>query len=118
MRPVDPRVLRWVPSARRRLAVTGGLAVLRAGLVVAQAVLLGDLLARAFAGRGPDLRRGSALLVVLLVRAVVHAMVELSSRSASAATRAALRDRLGRHAAACGPARRCRPPGRGPACRR
>jgi len=113
VRPVDPAVLRWIPSPRRWAAATGGLAVLRAVLVVAQALLLGDLLARAFSGQGADPSRTVALLVVLVARAVVHGAVEWSGRTTSARTRAALPTRLLRHATACGPAWIGGPDGRG-----
>ena len=113
MRPVDPAVLRWLPRPRRWLATTVGLAVLRAAVVVTTAVLLADLLARAFAGQVPDAGRTAALAAVLVLRALVQGLVEHSGRAASARTRTALRTRLLAHATACGPAWIGGPGGRG-----
>ncbi|MFK3984551.1 thiol reductant ABC exporter subunit CydD [Micromonospora sp. NPDC050397] len=49
--PFDPRLLRRVPSTRGQVAVLGGLGVLAAGLVIAQATTLANLLATAAGGQ-------------------------------------------------------------------
>lgn len=50
-RPFDPRLLRRVPATRRQVAVLGGLGVLAAALIIAQATTLASLLAAAADGR-------------------------------------------------------------------
>ena len=47
MKPLDPRLLRYARSARGYLALTVGLGIVTAALVVAQALLLAHALARA-----------------------------------------------------------------------
>jgi hypothetical protein len=49
-RPVDPRLLRHVPAVRPLLATLGLLQAVAAGLVVAQAVLLTDVVVTVFNG--------------------------------------------------------------------
>lgn len=112
MRPVDPEVLAWLPGGRRWLFATGGLVVVRAGLVVTQALLLADVLVRAFERR--DLTTPLvALAVVFVLRAVVHGVAEWSARSASVRLRAELRRRLTRHAVELGPVWLAGPDARG-----
>lgn len=52
MKPLDPRLLRQVGAARRYVALTVGLGVAAAGLIVAQALLLAALLAPVVLGQG------------------------------------------------------------------
>lgn len=102
MRPVDPELLGWLPGWRRwGLAVTA-LSGLRAVVVVAQAVLLADVLVRAFNGTEVG-RPLVALVAVLVLRAVVHSVTEWTGRTASARLRASLRNRITRHAVDLGP---------------
>ncbi|BCL15599.1 thiol reductant ABC exporter subunit CydD [Micromonospora sagamiensis] len=99
-RPFDPRLLRRVPAVRRHLAVLGGLGVLTALLVVAQATALAVLLATAFDGR---LHRGALAGLVAAVAAraaVVWAQGTVAARAAAtvkAALRADLLGAVGRH---------------------
>ena len=103
MKPVDPELLGWLPGRARWGAALAALAVLRAVVVVAQAVLLADVLVRAF--QHQDLGRPFAvLLLVVVLRAVVHGITEWVGRSASARLRRALRSRLTRQAVDLGPA--------------
>ncbi len=102
MRPVDPELLSWLPGWRRWAVVLGGLAVARAAVVVAQAVLLADLLVRVFQGHPVGARLGWLLAVVSL-RALVHGLTEAVARTASARLRCELRGRLTRHAVELGP---------------
>ncbi|WP_091646892.1 thiol reductant ABC exporter subunit CydD [Micromonospora pallida] len=99
-RPFDPRLLRRVPAVRRHLAVLGGLGVLTALLVVAQATALAVLLATAFDGR---LHRGALAGLVAAVAAraaVVWAQGTVAARAAAtvkATLRADLLGAVGRH---------------------
>jgi ATP-binding cassette subfamily C protein CydCD len=103
VKPIDPELLSWLPHWRRwGLAVTA-LAGLRAAVVVAQAVLLADVLVRAFAGESLG-RPFVALLVVVVLRAGVHGLADWTGRSASARLRTSLRSRITRHAVDLGPA--------------
>ena len=103
MRPIDPELLGWLPRWRRWGLAVVALAGLRAAVVVAQAVLLADVLVRAFDGdsAGQPL---VALVVVVVLRAGVHGLSEWTGRSASARLRASLRGRITRHAVDLGPA--------------
>ena len=59
MKPFDPRLLREVRAARWYVAVTVGLGVAAAGLIVAQALLIAALLAPVVRGESPP---GSAMV--------------------------------------------------------
>jgi len=48
MKPFDPRLMRYARATRTFLAVTVGLGAAVAGLAIAQATLLADVLSRAF----------------------------------------------------------------------
>ncbi|HET9102184.1 MAG TPA: thiol reductant ABC exporter subunit CydD [Solirubrobacteraceae bacterium] len=96
-RPVDPRLLRESGTARRQLIVVGALGVAETGLIVAQAVLLGTLIAQA-AEHGIALQsvRGQlvALAAVIGARALVHAGYTLSGRLGASGVMSDLRRRL------------------------
>jgi thiol reductant ABC exporter CydD subunit len=86
VRPVDPRLLRISPAARRYLAVsvvTGGVVT---GLVVAQAWLLAVLLTRAVDGAAVgDLRKPLALLLAVVTGRAILAWVQEEAAFRSAA---------------------------------
>ncbi|WP_326562527.1 thiol reductant ABC exporter subunit CydD [Micromonospora sp. NBC_01796] len=91
--PFDPRLLRRVPSTRRQVAVLGGLGVVAAALVIAQATTLADLLATAAGGH---LDRAALLGFVAAVAGratVLWAQGAVSARMA-ATVKAALRTDL------------------------
>jgi thiol reductant ABC exporter CydD subunit len=68
VRPVDPRLLKVSPAARRYLTVTVVIGSLVTGLVIAQAWLLAALLTRAVDGAAVgDLRTPLALLLAVVV---------------------------------------------------
>jgi ATP-binding cassette, subfamily C, bacterial CydCD len=108
MRPVDPRLLRYARATRGFLAASVALGLAGAGLVIAQAVLLAEVVVGAFtsgedsaASRGPLL----GLLAATAGRAAVAYLTELAAHRASAAVKSELRLRLLDHAAArLGPA--------------
>jgi ATP-binding cassette, subfamily C, bacterial CydD len=102
---LDPRLLRQASGARRYLAITVGLGVATAGLVLAQAGLLAHALAAAARGAGPAALAGTliALLCVLLARAVAGYSSETAALRAAAVVKSGLRRRLAAHALALGP---------------
>ena len=98
--PVDPRLLRTSRAARRQLAAAGGLAVLAALVVVAQAALLADVIARVFLREATltDVRwELVALAGAVAARALVAAGFELTGRRGAAAVMSELRERLAEH---------------------
>jgi thiol reductant ABC exporter CydD subunit len=99
MAALDRRLLRASRAARRQLHVASALAVLAALLVVAQAVLLADAIARAFLdGASVGDLRGTliALAAVLVARAVVAAGFELAGRRGAQRAMGELRAALAR----------------------
>jgi ATP-binding cassette, subfamily C, bacterial CydD len=106
VRPVDPRLLRQAGAARGYLAVTVGLGVLGAVLILAQAGLLATALAGAARGIGIGALAGSLawLGVVLAGRAAAAAGGEAAALRAAADVKSGLRRRLSAHALRLGPA--------------
>ncbi|WKX71582.1 thiol reductant ABC exporter subunit CydD [Streptomyces sp. XD-27] len=108
MRPVDPRLLRHARATRGFLAASVALGLAGAGLVVAQATLIAELVVGAFQqGRSAgELAWPLALLAaVALGRALVSWLTELAAHRTSAAVKSALRMRLLAHATRLGPRR-------------
>ncbi|MGW7195224.1 thiol reductant ABC exporter subunit CydD [Streptomyces chryseus] len=106
MKPIDPRLLRYARATRFFLAAVVVLGLAGAGLVVAQAMLIAEVVVGGFE-RGLDgaaLRTPLLLLaVVALGRALVSWLTELAAHRASAAVKSELRGRLLERAAAFGP---------------
>ena len=115
MKPLDPRLLRHARSARGYLALTVGLGIVTAALVVAQALLLAHALGRAaqdqatLAVLGPTIGR---LAAVVVARAVVVAAQERFAHRAATRAVGELRAGVVEHAVALGP--RWLATGRGP----
>ncbi|MEU3352152.1 thiol reductant ABC exporter subunit CydD [Streptomyces sp. NPDC037389] len=109
MKPVDPRLLRHAAATRFFLAASVVLGLAGAGLVIAQAMLVAEVVTGAFQ-RGltaRDLGLPLALLAaVALGRAAVAWLTELAAHRASAAVKSALRTRLLEHATRLGPGTR------------
>ena len=105
MRPMDPRLLRVARATRGYLVVTVTCGVLAAGLVLAQATLLADIIARVFYGADLDAVRDAlvALAVVLVARAALAGAQEALAHRASTRVKAQLREGLLAHAVALGP---------------
>ncbi|WP_103886278.1 thiol reductant ABC exporter subunit CydD [Actinacidiphila yanglinensis] len=106
MKPVDPRLLRYARTTRVFLAGSVLLGLAGAGLVVAQAVLIADVVVGGFQhGEGPGVLRGDliALAAVAVGRALVAWLTELCAYRAGAAVKSQLRQRLLAHATALGP---------------
>ncbi|MCX5367391.1 thiol reductant ABC exporter subunit CydD [Streptomyces sp. NBC_00124] len=102
MKPVERRLMRELPVLRRHLARSGALALLAAGLVVAQVTLLATVLADGFGGHPVTFGTLTALGAVIVGRALLAwARGVLAQRAASGvkhALRERLTDRLGRSA--------------------
>ncbi|MFP8883310.1 thiol reductant ABC exporter subunit CydD [Streptomyces mangrovi] len=114
MKPVDPRLLRYARTTRVFLAATVVLGLAGAGLVIAQAMLIAEIVVRAFQHHTPptELTTPLALLAaVSLGRALVSWLTELAAHRSSASVKSELRLRLLTHATALGPARPAKPTG-------
>ncbi len=106
VKPVDPRLMTYARTTRVFLAGAVLLGLAGAGLVVAQAVLIADVVVGGFQqGRGAGALRGDliALAAVAVGRALVAWLTELCAHRAGAAVKSQLRQRLLAHATALGP---------------
>lgn len=105
MKPVDPRLLTHARATRFFLAASVVLGLAGAGLVIAQAMLVAEIVTGSFQhGRtAGELAVPLALLAAAgLGRAVVAWLTELAAHRASAAVKSELRTRLLAHAARLG----------------
>ncbi|MEV4679632.1 thiol reductant ABC exporter subunit CydD [Streptomyces kurssanovii] len=108
MKPIDPRLLRYAHATRRFLAAVVVLGIAGAVLVIAQAMLIAEVVVGAFqeglsaAGLGTPLM---LLAAVAVGRAAVSWLTELAAHRASAAVKSELRRRLLERAAELGPGR-------------
>ncbi|MER6403210.1 thiol reductant ABC exporter subunit CydD [Streptomyces viridosporus] len=106
MKPIDPRLLRYARATRFFLVAVVGLGAVGAGLVVAQAVLIAEIVVGAFQDGLSAGELGTPLLLLVAVavgRALVGWLTELAAHRASAAVKSELRGRLLERAAALGP---------------
>ncbi|MFB6788287.1 thiol reductant ABC exporter subunit CydD [Streptomyces olivaceus] len=106
MKPIDPRLLRYARATRLFLAAVVALGAAGAGLLVAQAMLVAEVVVGAFQQdmTAAGLRTPLLLLVsVACGRALVGWLTELAAHRASAAVKSELRGRLLERAAALGP---------------
>ncbi|WNI16569.1 thiol reductant ABC exporter subunit CydD [Actinacidiphila sp. ITFR-21] len=106
MKPVDPRLLRYARTTRVFLAGSVLLGLVGAGLIVAQAVLMADVVVGGFQhgyGSGPLCGDLFALAGVAVGRALVGWLTELCAYRAGAAVKSQLRQRLLAHATTLGP---------------
>ncbi|MGW2057212.1 thiol reductant ABC exporter subunit CydD [Streptomyces sp. NPDC001840] len=106
MKPIDPRLLRYARATRFFLAAVVALGLVGAGLVVAQAMLIAEVVVGGFQ-RGLDgsgLRTPLLLLAAVAIgRGLVSWLTELAAHRASAAVKSELRGRLLERAAELGP---------------
>ncbi|MEU5515650.1 thiol reductant ABC exporter subunit CydD [Streptomyces griseoaurantiacus] len=106
MKPIDPRLLRYARATRLFMLAVVALGVLGAALVIAQAMLIAEVVVGAFQ-HGDSLAALRSPLVLLaavaLGRALVAWLTELAAHRASAAVKSELRGRLLERAAALGP---------------
>ncbi|NBE52606.1 thiol reductant ABC exporter subunit CydD [Streptomyces boluensis] len=106
MKPIDPRLLRYARATRFFLIAVVALGLAGAGLVVAQAMLIAEVVVGGFQDGldGAALRTPLLLLAaVALGRGIVGWLTELAAHRASAAVKSELRGRLLERAAALGP---------------
>ncbi|MFF0184655.1 thiol reductant ABC exporter subunit CydD [Streptomyces sp. NPDC005244] len=106
MKPIDPRLLRYARATRLFLLAVVVLGVVGATLVIAQAMLIAEVVVGAFQHgfSAAELRSPLMLLVAVAVgRGVVAWLTELAAHRASAAVKSELRGRLLERAALLGP---------------
>ncbi|MGA5794776.1 thiol reductant ABC exporter subunit CydD [Streptomyces cellulosae] len=106
MKPIDPRLLRYARATRGFLAAVVGLGTVGAGLVVAQAMLIAEIVVGSFQDglSAGELRTPLLLLVAVAAgRGLVGWLTELAAHRASAAVKSELRGRLLDRATALGP---------------
>lgn len=106
VKPVDPRLLRYARASRVFLVASVALGLAGAGLVVAQAMLIAEIVVGGFQ-HGLDageLRTPLLLLAAVAAgRGIVAWLTELCAHRASAAVKSELRGRLLERATALGP---------------
>ncbi|MFB7542823.1 thiol reductant ABC exporter subunit CydD [Streptomyces zaomyceticus] len=106
VKPIDPRLLRYARATRVFLISVVVLGLVGAALVIAQAMLIAEIVVGSFQkGQSvSDLTTALLLLVgVAAARALVSWLTELAAHRASAAVKSELRGRLLLRAAALGP---------------
>ncbi|WP_030615020.1 thiol reductant ABC exporter subunit CydD [Streptomyces achromogenes] len=106
MKPIDPRLLRYARATRLFLVAVVGLGAVGAGLVIAQAMLVAEIVVGAFqhGESATGLRTPLLLLTAVAVgRSLVAWLTELAAHRAGAAVKSELRGRLLDRAAALGP---------------
>src|ERR1044072_368032 len=106
VKPIDPRLLRYARATRLFLIAVVALGAVGAGLVIAQAMLVAEIVVGAFQHglSASGLRTPLPLLVVVAVgRAVVAWLTELAAHRASEAVKSELRGRLLERATELGP---------------
>ncbi|MDH6625067.1 ATP-binding cassette subfamily C protein CydCD [Streptomyces sp. LBL] len=106
MKPIDPRLLRYARATRFFLVAVVGLGAVGALLVIAQAMLIAEIVVGAFQHGLPVTELRTPLLLLVAVaggRALVSWLTELAAHRASAAVKSELRGRLLERAVALGP---------------
>ncbi|MEU4105412.1 thiol reductant ABC exporter subunit CydD, partial [Streptomyces tanashiensis] len=106
VKPIDPRLLRYARATRLFLIAVVVLGLVGAALVIAQAMLIAEIVVGAFqkAQSVSDLTTPLLLLAgVAVARGLVSWLTELAAHRASAAVKSELRGRLLGRAAALGP---------------
>ncbi|WP_406373175.1 thiol reductant ABC exporter subunit CydD [Streptomyces sp. NBC_00647] len=106
MKPIDPRLLRYARATRLFLGAVVVLGVAGAALIIAQAMLIAEVVVGAFQHglSVTELRTPLTLLAIVAIgRAAVAWLTELAAHRASAAVKSELRGRLLERAASLGP---------------
>ncbi|MEU6915881.1 thiol reductant ABC exporter subunit CydD [Streptomyces olindensis] len=106
MKPIDPRLLRYARATRGFLVAVVALGAVGAGLVIAQAMLIAEIVVGAFQHRMTVSELVTPLLLLAVVavgRALVGWLTELAAHRASAAVKSELRGRLLERSARLGP---------------
>ncbi|GAA0647553.1 hypothetical protein GCM10009548_11150 [Streptomyces malaysiensis subsp. malaysiensis] len=106
VKPIDPRLLRYARATRFFLTASVALGLAGAGLVIAQAMLIAEIVVGAFQ-HGDGVRALTLplglLALVAVGRAVVSWLTELAAHRAGAAVKSELRLRLVERAVRLGP---------------
>ncbi|CAM5365799.1 Thiol reductant ABC exporter subunit CydD OS=Streptomyces microflavus OX=1919 GN=cydD PE=4 SV=1 [Streptomyces microflavus] len=106
VKPIDPRLVRYAQATRLFLAAVVALGLVGAALVIAQAMLIAEIVVGGFEDglTVTELRAPLLLLATVAVgRALVAWLTELAAHRASAAVKSELRGRLLERAAQVGP---------------
>lgn len=106
VKPIDPRLLRYARATRLFLVAVVSLGAVGAVLVIAQAMLIAEVVVGAFQQGMSDAELRTPLLLLVAVaggRALVSWLTELAAHRASAAVKSELRGRLLERAAELGP---------------
>ncbi|GAA2909452.1 thiol reductant ABC exporter subunit CydD [Streptomyces violaceus] len=106
VKPIDPRLLRYARATRVFLGAVVALGAVGAGLVIAQAMLIAEVVVGAFQHRMAVAELGTPLLLLAAVaagRALVGWLTELAAHRASAAVKSELRGRLLERSVRLGP---------------
>ncbi|MFI7005716.1 thiol reductant ABC exporter subunit CydD [Streptomyces sp. NPDC050145] len=106
MKPIDQRLLRYARATRLFLIAVVVLGAAGAGLVIAQAMLIAEVVVGAFQHGFDGARLSTPLLLMVAVaagRGLVSWLTELAAHRASAAVKSELRGRLLERAAGLGP---------------
>ncbi|MGQ4434243.1 thiol reductant ABC exporter subunit CydD [Streptomyces sp. SAS_260] len=106
MKPIDPRLLRYARATRLFLMAVVGLGAVGAALVIAQAMLIAEVVVGAFQHRMSVGELGTPLLLLVAVavgRGLVSWLTELAAHRASAAVKSELRRRLLERSVELGP---------------
>ncbi|QES07193.1 thiol reductant ABC exporter subunit CydD [Streptomyces venezuelae] len=106
VKPIDPRLLRYAKATRVFLLGVVGLGLVGAALVIAQAMLIAEIVVGSFQ-KGQSVSELTTPLLLLaglaVARGLVSWLTELAAHRASAAVKSELRGRLLDRAAALGP---------------
>jgi ATP-binding cassette subfamily C protein CydCD len=106
VKPIDPRLLRYARATRLFLVAVVALGAVGAALVIAQAMLIAEVVVGAFQHRLSVAELGTPLLLLAAVAlgcALVSWLTELAAHRASAAVKSELRGRLLERATELGP---------------
>ncbi|MFF0275785.1 thiol reductant ABC exporter subunit CydD [Streptomyces sp. NPDC004330] len=106
VKPIDPRLLRYARATRLFLIAVVGLGLVGAALVIAQAMLIAEIVVGSFQ-KGQSVSTLTTPLLLLVgiaaARGLVSWLTELAAHRASAAVKSELRGRLLVQASALGP---------------
>lgn len=106
VKPIDPRLVRYAQATRLFLAAVVALGLVGAALVIAQAMLIAEIVVGGFEDGLTVIELRTPLLLLATVavgRALVAWLTELAAHRASAAVKSELRGRLLERAAQLGP---------------
>ncbi|MFD5215431.1 thiol reductant ABC exporter subunit CydD [Microbacterium sp. NPDC058345] len=94
MKPIDPRLLRYAPAARRYLAASAVIAIAQTAVTIAFSWLLADGITAVVEGRGADAATMAWLAVIVVARGILLWASEAWGLAAAARAGAQLRAAL------------------------